>query len=155
MLKSGFECGGGGLTKWEVFEASSTLCENLYQSNPPITTMVRPKIRLKSNLRGDGDRVARTVSAGAVPVGGGVMDGLGDEVIVIGLEVCVAVVVAGGGHTDISRTACPYMGVFLKKQGRTNQERRNNEGRAKEDFSQNHPFCPLVTPKYGGCLLAR
>jgi hypothetical protein len=69
------------------------LRENLHQSNPPIKIVVTPKIRLRPNLRVDGDRVAVTEG---VPVGGGVMDGLGDDVSVVGLGVCVAVGVAGG-----------------------------------------------------------
>ena len=66
--------------------------ENLHQSNPPIITVVRPKIRLRPNPDRDGDSVAVTVG---VPVGGGGgMDGLGEGVIVGGLGVSVGV--AGG-----------------------------------------------------------
>jgi hypothetical protein len=45
--------------------------------------MVIPKIRLGPNLREDGDRVARTISAGGVPIGDGVTDGLGEGTILL------------------------------------------------------------------------
>ena len=65
--------------------------ENLHQSDPPIRRMITPIIRLRPNPLGDGDSVSMT---GGIRVGDGVMDGLGEGVIVIGL--CVAVAVAGG-----------------------------------------------------------
>ena len=66
--------------------------ENLHQSNPPITIILTPKIRLRPNPLEDGDSVAVT---GGVPVGGGgVLEGLGESGIVIGLGVSVGV--AGG-----------------------------------------------------------
>jgi len=55
--------------------------------------MITTNIRLKPNPLGDGDRVSVT---SGVPVGDGVMDGLGEGEIAIGLGVCVAVAVAGG-----------------------------------------------------------
>lgn len=67
------------------------LRENLHHSNPPmpIARAITPKIRPKLDLRGDS--VAATIG---VPVGDGVMDGLGAGVIVAGPGVNVAV--AGG-----------------------------------------------------------
>jgi len=78
------------------------LRENLHQSNPPITRVVTPKIRLRPNPLGDGD--SASVTSG-VPVGDEVimMDGLGEGVIVIGLGVNVAV---AGGVTR-STNFCP------------------------------------------------
>ena len=67
--------------------------ENLHQSEPPIRRMITPNIRLSPNPLGNGDSVSVT---GGVPVGDGVMDGLGEGVIVIGLWVAVSVAVAGG-----------------------------------------------------------
>ena len=74
--------------------------ENLHQSNPPITIIVTPKIRLRPNPLGDEDCVA---VASGVPVGGGwVRDGEGDGVVVAGLGVRVGV---AGGVTS-SRNFC-------------------------------------------------
>ena len=68
---------------------------NLHQSNPPIKIVVIPNIRLSPNLRGED-----VVVTGGVPVGGGgVMDGLGEGVIVTGPGVSVAVT---GGTTSRS-----------------------------------------------------
>src|SRR5687767_14484899 len=53
--------------------------------------MITLNIRLSPNLRGESVSVI-----GGVPVGDGVMDGLREGEIAIGLGVCVAVAVAGG-----------------------------------------------------------
>ena len=57
--------------------------------------MIKPKIRPRLSPRGDEVSVSAT---SGVPVGRGVMDGLGEGVIGMGLGVCVcaAVAVAGG-----------------------------------------------------------
>ena len=66
------------------------LRKNLHQSHPPIRIVITPKIRPRPSLRGE-----RVVVTGGVAVGrGGVMDGLGEGVIVTGLGVSVGV--AGG-----------------------------------------------------------
>ena len=64
--------------------------ENLHHSNPPITIVSTPRIRGTLDLRGD----SVAASVGVTVAGDGVMDGLGDGVIVTGLGVNVAV--AGG-----------------------------------------------------------
>ena len=47
------------------------------------------------------------------------------------------------------------MGLFFSNEATANQERRDSERRAKEDFSQNHPFAPFLTPTYGIYLFGR
>jgi hypothetical protein len=49
--------------------------------------------------------------------------------------------------------ACPYMGVFFMNERTTREKREENERRTREDFSQNYPFQPFLTPIYGSCPL--
>ena len=104
--------------------------ENLHQSNPAITITITAKIRLRPNLRGD----AVVVTSGVPVSGGGVMDGLGEGVIVIGLGVsvdvaggvtrrsnfdrgarCIATRQAGSGHCRFGSRAAPVRVVRKTK----------------------------------------
>ena len=78
--------------------------KNFHQRNPPIRIMAKPKMRLRLNPLAD----AVSVSAiSGVPVDSGVMDGLGEGVIGMGLGVCVGAVVAVAGGVTSRRSFCP------------------------------------------------
>jgi hypothetical protein len=48
--------------------------------------------------------------------------------------------------------AYPYLGVIFINEGKTREERKKNERRTREDFSQNDPFQAFLTPDMGAAL---
>ena len=51
-----------------------------------------------------------------------------------------------------SNTALPHIGVVFRNAAITREEREENERKTREEFSENHSFVPLATPRYGGTL---